>query len=279
MPDLADDLFGPFVGIHALNLPETRLTPPFEGVLGAFYTKLVTQAQDDSAWFAEHTGTGPADTLELCCGGGRSVLELARRGHRVTGVDLSLTQLTAARTMTAAADEETAGRITWLHADVTGLDLGRSYDNIVIGGLSLTLFDGPAREALLQVVRGHLRPGGRLLFDHTPALDQERATERVLSCPVRLRERSGFVLVGSRRDAAARTQYTNMYAELVAPDGHTRRFLTGFRFRLDGPAELAAELAEYGFVLKETERITTGRDDGTDTPFMARDFVVAERVR
>ncbi|MGV9882246.1 SAM-dependent methyltransferase [Streptomyces sp. NPDC003006] len=279
MPDLADDLFEPFAGIHALNLPETRVTAPFDGVLGALYTKLVTQAQDDSAWFAEHTSAGLADTLELCCGGGRSVLELARRGHRVTGVDLSHTQLAAARALADAADEETAGRITWLHADVTEIALGRTYDNVVIGGLSLTLFDGAARDALLQAVRRHLRPGGRLLFDHTPALDEERVTERVLSCPIRLRERSGFVLIGSRRDAPQRTQYTNMYAELVSSDGHTRRFLTGFRFRLDGPAELSAELAEYGFVVKETERITTGQDDGSDTPFMARDFIVAERVR
>ena len=49
-----------------------------------------TEAECDflEACLAKHVGPEPAAVLDIGCGAGRHLLELARRGHRVTGFDL-----------------------------------------------------------------------------------------------------------------------------------------------------------------------------------------------
>ncbi|MBM7167522.1 class I SAM-dependent methyltransferase [Streptomyces sp. G44] len=241
-----------------------------------FYTKLVSQYQQDSAWFVEHSVPQPSDVLDLCCGGGRSVVELAAAGHRVTGVDLSAVQLVAAEKH--AADKGVADRVELLREDITTLNLGRTFNTVVIGGLSLTLFQGPQREALLNTVRTHLAPGGRLLFDHTPVRNGEMEREQVLTLPVKLRERSGFVLVGTRRQPDSATQFTNMYGELIDDTGHTQRYLTGFRFRIDSQAQVAKELAAAGLAVREVHDDPMTATEGKASPFATRQYVIVEQA-
>ncbi|MFI2372068.1 methyltransferase domain-containing protein [Streptomyces sp. NPDC018833] len=277
MADISKDLFGPFAGIGALNLPNTRLVEPFDGILGMFYTKIVNQAEQDSAWFAEQAvPAGPGKVLDLCCGGGRSAVELARAGHEVTAVDISPIQLAA--TQKRAAEFGVTDRMTFVRADVTTLDLDQVFDAVVIGGLSVTLFDGDARTALLRTVARHLAPSGRLLFDHTPAQPGEQESEKVFAVPIKLRERSGFVLVGTLRQPASRTQFTNMSAELTDEEGRTTRHLTGFRFWIDSTESVTEELGRHGLTVVAAHQDPEGRTEH-QSPATMRELVVAERVR
>ncbi|MBK1787988.1 SAM-dependent methyltransferase [Prauserella cavernicola] len=270
-------LFGPFAEIERLSLPDTRLSPPFEGVLGVFYTKLVTKADEDSRWFADNVGSPHEHgALDLCCGGGRSVLELAKKGWRVTGVDRSVTQLSAARTLLSGAGEDVSDRVSLVRGDVTSLALSRTFGAVVIGGLSLTLFDVDRRSEVLASARRHLRDGGRLLFDYVPVAVGEQNSEATMVFPVRTTKRTGFVLVGARREPRRRRQLTNLYAELVAEDGHTSRALTGFEFRLTPYPELEAELAGHEFVVTGIEREQVDGLDDAASPFGTRQYVTAE---
>ncbi|GHI89980.1 hypothetical protein Sxan_73440 [Streptomyces xanthophaeus] len=270
------DLFGAVAGIHAMGLPHTTVSPPFEGILGAFYTKLVSASDRDADWFLEHAGPSDGDVLDLCCGGGRTAVAFARAGRRVTAVDLSTLQLAAAERL--AAQRGVSGSVTWIQADVTGLDLGRTFSTIVIAGLSITLFEGEARKAFLDVVRRHLSPGGRIVFDHTPVPTGEAAAEQTITLPVTLGERGGFVLVSTRRVPEERVQFTNMYAEIIDGSGRTQRHLTGFRFRVDTVDDLAAQLAGHGLAVKRRHRDPQAQDTGAPTPFATRELVVAESV-
>ncbi|WP_166354536.1 SAM-dependent methyltransferase [Phytoactinopolyspora limicola] len=271
-------LFGPFAEIERLALPETTLSTPFEGLLGLFYTTLVTRAHDDSSWFADHAGPpGAAGALDLCCGGGRSALELARKGWQVTGVDQSATQLGAARRLMRTAESEVTDRISLVRGDILTLDLDSTFDVVVIGGLSMTLFEPEQRMKTYAAVRRHLGAGGRFLFDYIPYHPGESEREAVIAFPIRSQGRRGFVLVGARRDPVQQRQVTNMYAELVGAEGGTQRTLTGFEFRLDEPAQLMAELAGNGFRLRHGERCVTDEGDAdAETPFGSREYVVAE---
>ncbi|MBA4864772.1 class I SAM-dependent methyltransferase [Streptomyces sp. PSKA54] len=271
--EVSDSLFGAFAGIHALALPRTVVSPPFDGLLGVFYTKLVSMSPQDPAWFVAHADSAPGDVLDLCCGGGRTAVAFAAAGHRVTGVDLSPVQISAAEKR--AAEHGVADSTTWLTADVVGLRLGRTFDTVVIGGLSLTLFDGPRRTALLEVVRRHLAPGGRVLLDHTPAQEDEPATEQNITLPLALGARRGFVLLGARRQPTHGVQLTNMYAEIIDADGRTERHLTGFRFRVDSSDGLVRELAGHGLVVRERHRDLQAPESAAPTPFPARELVVA----
>ncbi|THC49373.1 class I SAM-dependent methyltransferase [Streptomyces sp. A1499] len=277
MADIAQHLFGPFAGIGALDLPNTELVEPFDGLLGMFYTKIVNQAGHDNAWFAEQAvPAGPGRVLDLCCGGGRSAVELARAGHEVTAVDISPIQLAAAQKR--AAEFGVTDRMAFVRADVTTLDLGRAFDAVVIGGLSVTLFDGDARTALLDTVTRHLAPGGRLLFDHAPAQPDEQESEKVFTVPIRLRERTGFVLVGTLRRPGLRTQFTNMSAELTDKECRTTRQLTGFRFWIDSTERVKEELARHGLSVVAAHRDPEAGAEG-QSPATMREFLVAERVK
>jgi SAM-dependent methyltransferase len=97
--------------------------------------------------------------LDLACGHGRATLELARRGARVTALDLSEALLGRGRGRAAAEQLE----VRWLHGDATAADVlaGEAFDTVV-SHFALTDIDD--LDAALATVNRLLRPGGRFVF-------------------------------------------------------------------------------------------------------------------
>lgn len=101
------------------------------------------------------TGLDPATVLDAGCGTGRVAVELARRGIDVVGVDLDPSMIATARRI--------GPELTWVEADVSGLDLGRQFDVVVMAG-NVLLFTPPSTQAaLVGGCARHLRPGGALV--------------------------------------------------------------------------------------------------------------------
>jgi len=97
----------------------------------------------------------PATVLDAGCGTGRVGIELARYGIEVVGADVDPSML-------ATAHRRAPG-ITWIEADLTALDLGRTFDLVVMAG-NVPLFTPPGTEAdLVAGVARHVRPGGLLV--------------------------------------------------------------------------------------------------------------------
>ncbi|GGS34865.1 class I SAM-dependent DNA methyltransferase [Actinokineospora fastidiosa] len=97
----------------------------------------------------------PTTVLDAGCGSGRVAIELARHGIEVVGVD-------ADASMVAAA-ERRAPELVWLRRDLTGLDLGRVFDVVVMAG-NVPLFTPPGTEpALVAGAARHVAPGGVLI--------------------------------------------------------------------------------------------------------------------
>jgi SAM-dependent methyltransferase len=93
--------------------------------------------------------------LDAGCGTGRVARELARRGHDVVGVDSDASMLEVAR---AEAPD-----LRWVEADLSALDLGESFDVVVMAG-NVVVFVAPGTEqAVLQRCAQHLVPGGLLV--------------------------------------------------------------------------------------------------------------------
>jgi SAM-dependent methyltransferase len=100
--------------------------------------------------------------LDVGCGTGRHAVELARRGYHVTGVDLSPSQIEAARTKAAAAGVAADFRV----GDARALDFHGEF------GLALLLCEGafPLMEtdemnfAILRGATEALLPGGKLIL-------------------------------------------------------------------------------------------------------------------
>lgn len=96
-----------------------------------------------------------ADILDAGCGTGRLAIEATRRGHSCVGIDLDHDMIERARVK--------APEIRWLHADLSQLDIGTTFDVVVMAG-NIPLFCAPGSQAaIIHSLAGHLRTGGLLI--------------------------------------------------------------------------------------------------------------------
>jgi len=96
-----------------------------------------------------------ASVLDAGCGTGRIARELARRGVDIVGVDLDPEML--------AVGMRKAPELVWRVGDLETLQLGRTFDVVLMAG-NVMIFLTPGTEgAVLKNVAEHLAPGGRLI--------------------------------------------------------------------------------------------------------------------
>lgn len=97
----------------------------------------------------------PDSVLDAGCGTGRVGCELARRGLEVVGVDIDPKMLATARYK--------APNVDWRLADLATVDLGRTFDAVVMAG-NVMIFLAPGTEhTVVANMARHLRPGGLLI--------------------------------------------------------------------------------------------------------------------
>lgn len=111
---------------------------------------------------SEIGGDRSVPVLDIGCGTGRHAIELARRGYRVTGVDLSPSQIERARAKAAAAGVAPDFRV----GDARALAFDGEF------GLAVMICEGAfplmeTDEMNFEILRGAakaLRPGGKLIM-------------------------------------------------------------------------------------------------------------------
>lgn len=97
----------------------------------------------------------PSTVLDAGCGTGRVAIELMRRGIQAVGTDLDASMLGEARTK--------APDIEWVQSDLAALDLGRTFDVVVMAG-NIVLFVQPGTEcAVVAGAARHVGEGGSLI--------------------------------------------------------------------------------------------------------------------
>jgi SAM-dependent methyltransferase len=97
----------------------------------------------------------PASVLDAGCGTGRVGIELAARGVEVVGVDLDEKMLNAARAK--------APDLTWVTADLVSVELGRTFDVVVLPGNVMIFVDPGTERAVVANMADHTKPGGLLI--------------------------------------------------------------------------------------------------------------------
>jgi SAM-dependent methyltransferase len=100
-------------------------------------------------------GLGPTSVLDAGCGTGRVAIELARRGIEVVGTDIDPSMLE-----TAAAQ---APDLTWVAADLANLDLGRTFDVVVMAGNVPLFTPAGTQAAIVAGCARHVADGGALV--------------------------------------------------------------------------------------------------------------------
>jgi SAM-dependent methyltransferase len=132
----------------------------FQGPAVDFWTRAMTRALTladvDFLEKALEVKTG-ARLLDVPCGNGRHSIELARRGYRVTGIDLSDEFLAAAR---AELDAD------WRKGDMRELEVEPSaFDGAFCFGNSFGYLDHTGVPAFLSALAGALKPGAKLVIE------------------------------------------------------------------------------------------------------------------
>ena len=107
----------------------------------------------EAAFVADVLGPG-ARVLDAGCGTGRVAVELARRGHDVTGVDNDASMLEVARR---------SDGVRWYDADLAALDLPERFDVVVAAGNVVVFLAEGTEQEVLRRLAAHLVPGGWLV--------------------------------------------------------------------------------------------------------------------
>lgn len=202
----------------------------YAGAYDVLYADKNYDAEVDliEAAIARH-GRGPAvAVLDLGCGTAGHAIPLTRRGHVVTGVDLSPGMLEQARAKAASAGVD----VELWEGDIRCVELGKHFDVALLMFAVLSYMHGNDDVlAALRTARRHLRDGGLLLLDvwNGPA---------VLVDPPRDGEKSVGSGAGELRRVAR--------AEL-----DVRRHLCHVHYELDGAVQAAeTHIVRYYFPLE-----------------------------
>lgn len=129
----------------------------------AFYDAMHDAFRDDIDLWVAYAGRTDRPVLEVGCGSGRIAVELALRGHVVTGIDPSPAMLERARRRA----EERGVEVRFLEGRVLDLELERSRYGFIVVPLDVFCYcrDGEEQRGTLA------RLAEALTFDGTLALD------------------------------------------------------------------------------------------------------------
>jgi SAM-dependent methyltransferase len=213
-----------------------------------------TSAEVDFVLSALDLPTG-ARVLDVPCGHGRHSVELARRGYRVTGIDLSAAYLERAR----AAARQARVEIELLRADMRELPFAGGFDAALnlwtsFGYLESDEEDQRALEAMARA----LEPGGLWLGDLLNALWVTRNLEE----QGRTELEDGTVVLEDRR-FDARSGRNDVAWTIERPDGHHVELASSLR--LYTLPELDSMLGRAGLQVDGTWGDFEGSEYGPDS--------------
>lgn len=122
---------------------------------------------EDSDYYLALAGTTPCRVLDIGCGTGIITDAIAARGHVVVGADPSPGMLAVART------KPNADSIRWIESDAQSLDLGETFDLIILTGHAFqALVEDADIQAAAAAMKRHLAQGGRVVFEsRNPVID------------------------------------------------------------------------------------------------------------
>lgn len=230
--------------------------------LAALYDPLDPDRSDLDAYLALAGELGARRVVDIGCGTGTFALLLAGRGIDVTGLDPARASIEVARAKPGAES------VQWICGDATALPPLRADLATMTANVAQAITDpGMWQQTLLGAHRA-LRPGGHLVFEtRDPARRaweewNRAASERVTHIAGVGEVRTWYDLLD-----VALPLVTFRSTFVFGADGQTLTSDSTLRFR--ERAEIEADLAAYGFTLREVR-------DAPDRP--GREFVmVAQR--
>ena len=196
-----------------------------------------------------------ASVLDLCCGEGRHAIALARRGYRMTGLDLSAFHLRLAR----QAAKEAKVSVRWHRWDMREIPWEGEFAAVINVFTSFGYLESDEEDfKVLAGVDKALKPGGRFFLDtiNREMLVrhwEEHSWQEGHEGTVRLEDRRFDFLTGRQRNRVLS----------IDPDG--TRSEHEIDLRLYTLKELVDMLSRAGLVVRRTWGGFDGREYGLDS--------------
>src|SRR6185503_1657107 len=154
-----------------MSIPSNWFETFFHGVTLELWRRAIpaeqTKAEADFLIQNLNCKTG-AHLLDVPCGNGRLSFELAKRGFRVTGVDIAVEFIEEAR---AAAPVTAGGSVDFMLGDMRTIEGEASYDGAFCFGNSFGFLQYADMERFLAGVARALKPTGRLVINTAMAAE------------------------------------------------------------------------------------------------------------
>lgn len=224
---------------------------PYDEIAG-YYDLEHQSFTDDVDLFLQFVEAAGDPVLELGCGTGRIVREIAAAGYRVTGVDASAEMLAIARDMVTA--DQVDEQVTLVESDFERL-VGIPDETFGVAILALdSLLHATslsAQRRVLECAWRALDPRGQLIVDvfhPTPA--RLLAMDGGLTFAGSWTSEDGSrvdKLIAQSADHGQQLVHTEVWYEITAPDRSVRRARSAFDQRWIGSGELLLMLQLAGF--------------------------------
>jgi SAM-dependent methyltransferase len=108
--------------------------------------------------------------LDIGCGSGDFLMEMARRGVQCTGIDLGPYPIEKAREQSAGENLE----IEWICGDMLEEQFENSFDAVTLLGSQMHEFPPDELQRLFEQVDRYLNPGGVFIIEVKPLQESER---------------------------------------------------------------------------------------------------------
>lgn len=145
----------------------------YDALHASYYDETDGRGRNDVAFYVEVAKSGAGPVLELGCGTGRVLLPIAESDIEIVGVDRSRDMLAVCKRKLEHATEVARTRAQLVHGDMCELALGRTFSLVIIPHRSFQHVLTPAAQRdLLQRIREHLTPDGRLVFNVFDAMPE-----------------------------------------------------------------------------------------------------------
>lgn len=232
------------------------------------YEHLNPLMDEETLWYLSYVRETGGPVLELACGSGRLLEQIALAGFEVEGVDLSGKMLKLAEERLSRLPVETASRIQLHNLDMTDFAIGRHYSLIIIADNSFVeLKTKEMQLSCLKCVHRHLKQDGRFLmavrrFD--PAAFQDN--RRVLDWSEPVLDRASGDMTARRgeftlADDGKHVQGT-LYYKTVRKDGSEQVVELAYEAPVMTKEDYLALLSEAGFRAEVYAGYRKQADDG-----------------
>jgi SAM-dependent methyltransferase len=148
-----------------------------ESSFSRLYAAYTAEYTEDLPFWLDLAISSGGPILELGCGPGRVLRELAQAGLRVTGLDHDEDMIQWARAQTPEKLQE---KITLIHEDIRHFSLPDRYPLIIVPCNTFAYFDHDDALQLLKCVKLHLTRNGQLALA-VPNPSQDNSSEANLS--------------------------------------------------------------------------------------------------